>query len=279
MQKNFFFVNTYDCSDIAGDLDKMFNLLEEENIKGLQIPYDNLTALDKEDFKKRLNESGVRLVCTHIVARLLSKDETVFESAINGCKRALEYINYFGCEYFMVVPFTPTDVEGFDDRPRAMQNFIKGLKIITEEAKKYGIKVIIENISQLILPFSKIEDLEYILDNVKELGFCFDTGNFLCMGIDDTTEAFERLKDRIEMVHIKELELCGVEGGLGCDSGRYVRHTDFGKGQTNLSVMLSKLYENNKDVPFIIEVQNGSPELSWIKQASKYFDEFFGNRE
>lgn len=276
MEKNYFFVNTYDCPDIAGDLDKMFVLLKEENIKGLQIPYDNLIALDKEDFKRRLDEGGIKLLCTHIVTRLLSKDKKVFENALEGCKKALEYISFFGCEYLMVVPFTPADVDGFEDRPRAMQSFIDGLLIVAEEARKYNIKVVIENISQLILPFSKIEDLEYILEKVPELGFCFDTGNFLCMGIDDTTEAFERLKERIEMVHIKELVLCGKEGGLGCDSGRYVKHVDFGTGQTNLSVMLSKLYEYNKDVPYIIEVQNGSPELAWIKQASKYFDEIFG---
>ena len=278
LKSSCFFVNTYDCPDIAGDLDKMFDLLKGENIKGLQIPYDNLIALDKEDFKRRLDKDGVKLLCTHIVARLLSKDENVFEKAIEGCKKALEYISYFGCEYFMVVPFTPSDVEGFEDRPRAMQSFVKALLILVEEAKKYNIKVAIENISQLILPFSKIEDLEYILEKVPGLGFCFDTGNFLCMGIDDTSEAFERLKDRIDMVHIKELVLCGKEGGLGCDSGRYVKHVDFGTGQTNLTVMLSKLYAYKKDVPYIIEVQNGRPELSWVKQASRYFDEIFAGK-
>ena len=278
MDKNFFFVNTYDCPDIKGDLDKMFCLLKEENIKGLQIPYDNLVALDKEDFKRRLDEGGIKLLCTHIVARLLSKDENVFEKAVSGCKRALEYIKYFDCKYFMIVPFTPSDVEGFEDRERAMQSFIKGLRLITEEAKKYDIKVAIENISQLILPFSKVEDLEYILNNVEDLGFCFDTGNFLCTGVDDTTEAFERLKDKIEMVHIKELEVCG-EDGLRCDSGRFVRHTDFGKGETKLTYILSKLCEHNKDVPYIIEVQDSAPEKSWIKQASRYFDEFFGENK
>lgn len=271
MKKNIFFVNVFDCPEIAGNLEKMFELLKVNGVSGLQIPYDALIGLDKEEFKNLLEKYNVELVCTHIVTRLCAKDDEIFLKAVKDCKKALEYIKFFDCKYFMPVPFYTADVDGLCDKKRAADRFAEGLDIIVKEAENYGTKVIIENISQIILPYSLPEDIMYLLEKVKNLGFCFDTGNFVCTRT-DVEKAFEMLKDKIDVVHIKELVECNDTNALKCDSGIYVTNVDFGTGGANLPVVMKKLLENNREIPYIIEVQSQKVYKCEIEQACSFFN-------
>lgn len=270
MKKSIFFVNTYGCPDAEHDLSKMFALMKEYNISGLQIPYDDLLKLDRDEFKRHLTESGTELVCTHVVQRLFAKDDLDFDNALNVCRKALEDISFFGCKYLMPMAFHTADVDGFSDKERARERLAEGLEILTKESEKYGIRIIVENISQTILPFSTVEDIEYLINRVPELDFCFDTGNFVCIKA-DTVEAFERLKDKISMVHVKDFGIC-QSGGYKCDSGINVEHVDFGTGGTSLCDVMKKLTEYKPDIPYIIEIHSCCPEKSAIEQACNFFD-------
>ena len=270
MRKSIFFVNVYGCTEVSGNLDKMFSLMDETGTFGLQLHISELMSLDGEKFKSLLKEKGMRVDCVHVTPRLLSEDEEIFEGAVRECEKALSDIALFDCKRLMVVPFTPSDVK---DRTRARERFAKALRIIVEKAKEYGISVIIENISQQILPFSSVEDVEYLLDTVKGLGFCFDTGNFVCTKYDSVL-AYEKLKDRICMVHVKDFAIC-QEGGYMCDSGIRVKHTDFGKGDAKLDEVLTLLYKNNPDIPYVIEVHNEMPPKSDVVDACRFFDKLW----
>lgn len=270
MKKSIFFVNVYGCPDVSGDLDKMFILMNEIGASGLQLHITELMNLDAEKFKTLLKENGASVECVHVTPRLLSEDDEIFESAVKECEKAISDIAPFGCKRLMVAPFTPDDVK---DRTKSRERFAKALGIIVEKAKEYGISVVIENISQQILPFSSIEDIEYLLDSVEGLKFCFDTGNFVCTKYDSAT-VYEKLKDRIDMVHVKDFGVC-TEGGFECDSGIRVEHVDFGKGGAKLCEVLTLLYKNSPHVPYVVEVHNEKPPREDVVDACRFCDKLW----
>ena len=267
MKKSIFFVNVYGCPEVGEDLGKMFLLMKKIGASGIQFHITELMNLDAENFKELLKENGAYVECVHVTPRLLSDNEEIFAEALNECETALEYISKFGCKRLMVVPFTPFDVE---DKQTALERFAEGLRIVIEKAEKYGISVVIENISLLTLPFSTLSDIEYLLDNVKGLKLCFDTGNFVCTKI-DTIEAYKKFSDRIDMVHVKDFCICD-EGGFECDSGINVDHIEFGKGEAKLEEVLKLLYKNSPDVPYVVEVHNEKPPKSDVVQACRFSD-------
>jgi sugar phosphate isomerase/epimerase len=267
MNKSIFFINVYGCPQVSGDLDKMFSLMKKVGASGLQFHITELMNLDADKFKEQLSENGAYVECVHVTPRLLSEDEEIFKEAVKECEDALGYISSFGCKRLMVVPFTPFDVK---DRQKARERFAKGLRLVVKSAEKYGISVVIENISLLALPFSTAEDVGYLLDNVKGLAFCFDIGNFVCTKSDAFT-AYEKLKDRIDMVHVKDFGIC-ESGGFACDSGINVKHVDFGTGNAKLEKMLCLLYKNNPDVPYVVEVHNEMPPMDDVVGACDFTD-------
>ena len=267
MKKSIFFVNVYGCPDVSGDLDKMFLLMNEIGASGLQFHITELMSLDATKFKALLKENEASVDCVHVTPRLLAEDDEIFAEAVKECETALENISQFGCKRLMVVPFTPFDVK---DKKTALERFAEGLRLVIEKAEKYGVSVVIENISLLTLPFSTLSDVEFLLDNVKGLKLCFDTGNFVCTKI-DTIEAFEKFRSRIDMVHVKDFGICS-EGGFECDSGINVDHIAFGKGEAKLEEVLKLLYNNNPDVPYVVEVHNEKPPKDDVIQACRFSD-------
>lgn len=267
MKKSIFFINVYGCLDVSGDLDKMFSIMKQIGASGLQFHITELMNLDAQKLMTLLAENGAYAECVHVTPRLLSTDEEVFTEAVKECEDALEYISAFGCKRLMVVPFTSSDVK---DRNEARERFAKGLRLVVKSAEKYGISVVIENISLLSLPFSTPDDIEYLLDNVKGLKFCFDTGNFVCTKLDVIT-AYERFRDRIDMVHVKDFGIC-EGGGFACDGGINVEHVDFGTGDAKLREVLHLLYKNNPDVPYVVEVHNEMPPKDDVVKACDFTD-------
>ena len=267
MKKSIFFINVYGCPDVSGDLDKMFPLMKQIDASGLQFHITEIMDLDAQRFITLLSENDAYVECVHVTPRLLSADEEVFAEAVKECEDALEYISAFGCKRLMVVPFTPSDVK---DRNKARERFAQGLRLVVKLSEKYGISVVIENISLLTLPFSTPDDIEYLLDNVKGLKFCFDTGNFVCTKL-DTIKAYERFCDRIDMVHVKDFGIC-ESGGFACDGGINVEHVDFGRGDAKLREVLHLLYKNNPDVPYVVEVHNEMPPRDDVVKACDFTD-------
>ena len=274
MKNSIFFINIFNCDEVKGNLQKMFALMKKLNVSGLQMSYDEVKSFDTAEYKKALDCNGVKLVCTHITPRLLSKDELVVKSAIDECVQALKTVSPLGCEYLMVVPFHPDDVDGMQDKTRARETFAQALKIIVDEAKKYSVKIVIENISQLILPFSSVEDIEYLIDAVPGLCFCFDTGNVVCIG-EDAEKAYEKICGIISMVHIKDFGLC-TSDGYGCDSGRMVKHVPFGEGEAKLREILRKHSKVKPATSYIIEIHSEAPREGLVEQACKFAEEVLG---
>jgi pimeloyl-ACP methyl ester carboxylesterase len=122
--------------------------------------------------------------------------------------------------------------------------------------------------------FTEMEDLISVIDEVTSWDWIDETKVFLLgssMGGLVSAMTAEKLKDRIDMVHVKDFGIC-ESGGFACDSGINVKHVDFGTGNAKLEKMLCLLYKNNPDVPYVVEVHNEMPPMDDVVGACDFTD-------
>lgn len=79
----------------------------------------------------------------------------------------------------------------------------RGLSRMTGWGKEKGVEVTIEDFDDYTSPLSRNRGIRWFLDNVPDLGFTFDMGNFAFMQ-EDIWQAWELLADRIRHIHCKD---------------------------------------------------------------------------
>ena len=207
------------------------------------------------EYKECYGPAGFTAASIDVLARITSADDGVFNKAMEVIYKSLAYAKEIGCTDAMIVPCYVEDIDGEEDLPRARERMIEGLKLAVREAKKYGVRVSIENFSTPKLPFSYVKDIRYILDSVDGLYFTFDTGNFVCVG-EDGVEAYKALKDRIVLMHLKEF---GEVDGPGdrvifrrCDN-KYLYGKKFGEGLSKMDEILAMASKDFPDIWYEVE--------------------------
>jgi sugar phosphate isomerase/epimerase len=128
------------------------------------------------------------------------KDAWIYEM-----KKALEVGSYIGITKqnlhaygIGIEPRTPEFKKGVLDR------WVSSLNELTKEAKRYDIKLMIENSDAGSI--SDKDSLNYILKNVKDLRFHLDTGHAMMWNkkMDGIKELFFPFKNRLEHIHIHD---------------------------------------------------------------------------
>ena len=155
-----------------------------------------------EEYCRDLKEAGIvpgSLVC---MANIASFDKEKREKQKSLVKGYIDKMEKLSMNLLMPAPaVNPARSE--DEFIKMGAIMIESYREITEYAKKKGITVAIENQSTLTRPDSRAEDIRYILDEIPDLGFVFDIGNFFCIG-EDALYAYNLLKDRLVHVHAKD---------------------------------------------------------------------------
>ena len=92
-----------------------------------------------------------------------------------------------------------------------------GLSFVAKLGKKQGVTVTVEDFDDRNSPLAGMYGIQWFLQQVPELMYTLDTGNFLFYG-ETVLEAFELLKDRIAHVHCKDRQpetKASVQTGTG----------------------------------------------------------------
>lgn len=98
-------------------------------------------------------------------------------------------------------------VTEFFERNSEIQNMKSGLSYIATLGKEKGITVTVEDFDDRNSPLSGMYGIWWFLQQVPELRYTLDTGNFLFYG-EDVFDAWELLSERIAHVHCKDR--CGA---------------------------------------------------------------------
>ncbi len=273
MKKGIFF---HDAKLAFGNWDKnydeLFTFLKAQNIDGFQFHDKWIYEEGEDELLAAMKKHGMKTYIIHILPRLMAEDDAVFNDAVKESLDKIKLLKKFDCKRLMIVPFPKSDVKGEADIPRAMQRMIKGLQLIIPEAKKEGIDCYIENFSTTILPYGTADNVEKILNAVPALKYVFDTGNYFCIDIDCHKE-YERFKNRIEFVHLKNFEF--RDEGMLLDNGRRVKSPIFDKGPMNLPELFEKMSRDGLDVPYVIEF-NDTLTLDAIAENERIMKKYLG---
>ena len=93
-------------------------------------------------------------------------------------------------------------VSGIFNRDRVIARNIRAIKRAAEDARQYGLKLMIENTLRF---FNCVEDLRMLFDAVEDVGFHLDVGHAnLNAEKNKTPEFLANFRDRLEHVHLSD---------------------------------------------------------------------------
>ena len=225
------------CYDVG------FNLIEVS----LDYPWPESFYVEYPSLKETLEKYGLKLG-VHVPWRdihLASPRWEICEASIKTILRLVKEICSLGLEpeYVCVHIDTREKVLFEEVYSKAFRNALKAVRVLEEEMKNIGVKLVVEN------TFSILRDSTDILDFIRHLGYelniCLDIGHLayyylkICkVSLDELTgniiEDLDRLRRLVKVVHIHDVIV---------DQHGILDHVALTKGVLNWDTIIPKLHE------------------------------------
>lgn len=203
-------------------------LAERAGIDRLDMMEQEVKLYGVQDLKNALERHHMRLEC---LVSSVSMGKRRDHAVKKGIHQALVLAKQLECPMVMFIPFPQTQVRLplRPSREEMVENAIYYLRLAVIAGKKYGIKVCVEDTPTCRLPLSSIAECGKLLKAVPGLGLVYDSANMIPGG-DDPLEFYEKLKDYICHVHLKDV--CRTEKKCldECWDGTYIRSCLWGEG-------------------------------------------------
>lgn len=206
--------------------------------------------LDLREAKHVLDDHGIQ---TSSVYHVACCDEIIGagrEQLKDDLKFQLDRCAIVETKMMMPVPECSTEI-GFPERRKLMMEYFC---TAAELAEPYGIQVVMENYSRAESTFATVADVGCYLDQIPQLGYVLDTGNFWFTH-SDVLEACEKYLSRIVHVHIKDMKNIKdnpprVFEGRGFDS------VAIGDGDTPIEAIIERLKQIHYSGALSIEISS-----------------------
>lgn len=135
------------------------------------------------DLKKKLEELGLRVSSAHAPFSeeldLSNLDETQRRVAVDECCKVMDVLIFLEGEILVVHPAVKTfDLNNHEEKTRRIDQAVKSVSEIAEQAKMKKCKIAIENMIPHVLG-GEISVLQQLIGNHREtsLGICFDSSH------------------------------------------------------------------------------------------------------
>lgn len=265
-----FSVSTYSYCRIIGSGEKTLieciALAKETGFDGIEfVEFDVPEGMTKKEYAKLLREEcekyGVEPVSYTIGADFLHGSDGDIDKEIARLKEEVEVGAVLGVKLMRHDATRGYDAQnrgfkGFDD---ALPLIIKGCSEVTEYAKTFGIKTMIENHGFFCQESIRVEK---IVGGVKNdnFGLLVDIGNFMCAD-ENPIEAVGRLAPYAFHVHAKDFHKKNGNAPFFCDGffktrgGTYLRGAIIGHGDVPVYQCLSTLVANGYDGYVTVEFE------------------------
>lgn len=202
------------------------SLMDKYSTWGLEYVDIELANMEKykdpKEFSKMLGAHGLDVGSAYYSFIFECHTSSEVKALNEGIKRCLDYVNNVNCPILMPVPVVIENHKDEAVRNECRKLVTEYLDQTAELAEKYGVVTVVENFSDTRCPFSKIEDIEYILSHAPNVKYVLDTGNFW-FGNTDVLVAAKQFIDKTVHVHLKDI--IPKENGFlnickkNCDSG------------------------------------------------------------
>lgn len=238
---------------------------------GLELLYLAGFSYEKNpvSFRKLLRNTGVGVEGMYMFYDFVNHPEdTSYERLIDATKEL------GGTNVLLLPGVLP---QGTPDWDQKMQNMFSALARAVQYGEQKGIAVSLEDFDGMEAPYNSIDGLDQFMQAVPGLKCSFDTGNF-CMYSEDELEAFERFKDKICTMHLKDRSRTRRnpdDEEKTCADGQMVYPEMTGYGYIRMEEILRQLKEMSYPGNVIVELYSYSPEhmlegiarsVRWVKE-------------
>lgn len=230
MRKSVFLAHVKDAArQQGGTLQEYLKKTRELGFEGLECDYPDLEQ-DPAGFAAMLKEADLEIASVPYFCS--------FEKGVDAKKLCIvvEKTAEAGGKKILAIP-------GFLDEnyPNALEDMVRGLQILCNEAQKFGITVSLEDFDNHTSPCATGEGLRYFFQRVPALQFNLDTGNFLYMD-EDVLDESRTMMDRIAHIHLKDRRNAPLHEGQQprlSVSGRPMYDCPVGQGDIPLEKILA----------------------------------------
>ena len=259
------------------DLGKVINekgvssiqLVLKKAITEFNVNKGNLNPGMAKHIRETLDRNNVDISILGSYINMAHPDEKELNELLDSFKEHIRFAKYLNCNIVGTETGAPNREYVYtpeNNTEGSFQTFIKSLKVVVEEAEKFGVIVGIEGVTNHIINTPK--RMRRVLDTVKSdnLQVIFDPVNF----IDESnykrqdeviSESFELFGDRIVLIHAKDFIY---------ENGKVVR-VPIGTGDFNYPLLLSLIKERKPHIDIIIE----GTTLGTLESSKEYLDEMY----
>lgn len=218
----------------------MMKFAKEQGFDAIEFSIADLDRACEDEIKQALSTLELGVSCINGTFSLAARSQEKFEDSVQAAKNMVDVARKYQCDRVMYVPALLQDIEGYEDKPRAAARIAEALREIVAYADERQVVVTVEDFPRLVYPLGTIQEIQYILDNVPGLKLTLDNGNFYPAG-EDVLEAYEKFKDVIYNVHLKDWEPSTNPNDILCHDGKYIRGGSHGKGLLDQESLLLRL--------------------------------------
>lgn len=243
-------------------LDELGKKVQQNGIKSIQLVLKKaitefnvgrgcLTPGMARYIKETLAKHNVEVSILGSYINMAHPDEDELNELLDSFKEHIRFARDLGCSIVGTETGAPNREYVYtpeNNTEEAFQIFIKSLRVVVEEAEKFGVMVGIEGVTNHII--NTPEKMKRALDIIdsNNVQVIFDPVNL----IDESnyekqdeiiTKSFELFGDRIVIIHVKDYII---------KDGKLIR-VPIGKGQFNYPLFLSLLKERKRYIDVILE--------------------------
>ncbi|WP_432650343.1 sugar phosphate isomerase/epimerase family protein [Huintestinicola sp.] len=266
-QLNIFLEHIFEGAEQQGiSPEKMLAYAREAGYKGLECDLWRLS--DKSETKKLFDSCGLSVSSVYNMYDMGHKEFGVSKEMILN---HLETAAYFGAKTVLAVPGFIHPEDNFD---AVRDRMAEALNFMCKSAEKYGITVTLEDFDDNAAPYSTSDGLLWFMENVKGLGFTFDTGNF-AYSLENAEDAYIKLRKYISHVHLKDRSHdrsranSDNTNGKPDLSGRIMYPCEVGSGYIGIEGLVKKLLSNGYKGSLSIEHFGANDQLLYMKKSAE----------
>lgn len=228
-------------------------VLTSTSVQGIQCVDGDTKVYDQlelPEVKKLLDVHGIQTSSVYHVAVCDEISGAGREGLKDDLKYQLDRCAFMETGIMMPVPSCSANIV-LPDRPKLMLEYFS---TAVELAQPYGIKVAAENYSRSKSRFTSVTEVGYYLDQLPQLGYVLDTGNFWFTGA-DVLEACDKYLSRVVHVHMKDIQEM-AEDPVRTLEGRGFDSAAIGEGDLPLREIVERLKKIQYEGTLSIEISS-----------------------
>ena len=211
MKMSVFFDHILQAKQQTGkSLEELLQGVRQAGIEAVEI---NLDYLLKEEWVwEALKQADLKISCIYEFYEMGQQDES------GMCQKHIETAVSVGADRVLVVPGflhglefkrmqfcmpRKKAIEYFMNHNRKIQRMKEQLSVMAKLGQEQGVVVTVEDFDDPHSPLSGVHGIHWFLQQIPQLGYTLDTGNYLYYG-EELSEVIALLGNRIAHVHCKD---------------------------------------------------------------------------